>query len=540
MESDHERRINTLLTDIKRGKYSDLEADTPMSPHVRRLSCYNGVHANESLIEGFTSTSHPTLDIWVTSSGDRFRKSPATLGLDDLHFFGAGLPGQLAEADGSPRRRKPTCGKRLKHGWIKATADGESILGAPEQFIHCDSFRCPACLRYNVYVSSEDMAARISAARDNEARRGAAAAIYHVVLSPPQLKNDPMAAFRWLSQEGFNDLRRQAYIYLRQLGALGGAVVVHHFREDGQDGIEHAADTGNSGNPDYWRLGLHFHVLAIFDYRQMYDFGPRAAELSRVTGWTFKILGDNAGQKKDGQKTKIRDRQVKTFDGLKNLAFYVRSHASIMISDHGGRALESVTYFDGANHGRLREIYGPSGRPLIIEGYNQTDDDGRPYYWVDELARLAPLGLVHLAEVERANRGRVYVDKADYDACSREVADLRRRLGLSPAEDLPPADIWRLISSDSRYLYHFEPMNPDDMRPPRRDLLDGRDLWIFYGDSPQDPEYLAYCAEADAREAQLAEDKARSLGHVAEDLDDLDDFKAKLSALHGLGGDSYV
>lgn len=540
VESEEDAGIKALLHRVKYGSYSDLsDPSAPFCGSVRPYPAYDGLHVNEDHNRCLSSTSNLSLDVWVDKSASNFRRSPLTVPLEDLHLLTAGLPGHHRDALGVPSPFKTSCGAELPHGSIKATLDGENLIRAPEQFIHCSSRRCPKCLRYNTFIDSDDSAQRVWADYRRECRRGALGAVYHLVLSPPQAHKDRLAVYRWLSKEGYDDLKKSAILFLKELGALGGAVVAHHFRENGEDGAENAEITGNDQNPDNWRLALHFHALAVFDRAQIFDF-KKVAEISRRSGWVIKLVtSEDPDAMKGGRVAdRLRASRIKTLLALKKKMFYLMSHASILLPDDGGRALDSISYFGGATHRRLRELYGPSGRPLYLEGYTQIDDEGRVLYWYNDLARFVPSGLEALAEVERVNSARVYVDAADYTACIEVIHGLRRDLHLSKGEDIPPADLYRAISSDPRFITAFEPMaEPQRMRPPRKMQLDGRELWIFR-EAPGDSDlyatcedYRRYCQEADAREAEYNEQRARLLSSPA--FDDLDDFKVEISARYG-------
>jgi len=511
------------LDRIKNGRYSDLDDPTaPFYGSVRVYPAYYGLHVNEEHNKGVIVNFSQKLDVWINSASTDFLKKPKLYDLDELHYFSVGLPGQNKDPVGRPISFKTSCGCRLPHGEIKVTLDDlDAPFFAPEQFIHCASRRCPTCLRYNTFVDSDDEAQRVWALRDMYARRGYSAVIYQIVLSPPQADKDPLAVHRWTSREGFNDLKKQAVLILKELGTLGGSLTVHHMRENGEDGIENGEVTGNDGDPYAWRLALHFHALAVFDFA--FDL-KKTAEIYYKTGWVVKLV-INKGEfnEKKGQKFNLWNAaRIKTLAQLKKKMFYLQSHASVMIPDDGGRALDSIIYFGGATHRKLREIRGPSGRPLYIEGYTEHDDKGNILYWYDDLARFAPLGLDTLAQVERANTARVYVDACDYGPCFKVIEDLKKTLGLRKCDDIPPADLWRTISQDPRFISAFEPMtDPPNMRLPKKEQLDGRDLWIFReaehtDEYAQDVEYSSYCAAADEREAEYNAMKARALAKYTE------------------------
>lgn len=444
--------------------------------------------------------------------------------LKDLHYGGVALPSQLKDAEGRPAAYRCSCGALLPHGEIKTSLDGQNIKRAKEQRIHCTSRLCPKCFRYNLFLDSEDYAQRIWALRQREARRGAVPVLYQVVLSPPKRHKDPLAVYRWTSKEGIDDLKKTAFLILRDMKALGGSLTMHHFAQNGEDGLNNAAITGNDGDPNNWRLALHFHALAVFD--TIADV-RKISEIAAKYGWVVKIV-----KNPDGSFCRI-----KTLDQLKNKLFYLQSHASVFMPDNGGRMMDSIAWFGSATHRSLREIYGPNKGPILKEGYTETDEEGRVLYWYEDLKRFVPIGLETLAEVEKVNSARIFVDAADYRECFARICGLADSLGIplkyetrkdskgnkktvcvGPAEDLPPKDLYALISSDYRYLSTFTPFaEPDRMRPPRKDQIDGRYLWMFREEAAEiedykpSKEYLKACEEADQREAEFERQKREAL-----------------------------
>ena len=448
------------------------------------------------------------------------------INLNDLHYGAVALPSQLRDAEGRPAAYRCSCGALLPHGDIKASLDGQNIKRAKEQRIHCTSRLCPKCFRYNLYLDSEDYAQRIWALREREARRGAVPMLYQVVLSPPKRHKDALAVYRWTSKEGIDDLKKTAFLILRELKALGGSLTMHHYAQNGEDGLENAAITGNDGNPWNWRLALHFHALAVFDTIVPVE---KIREIYKKYGWIVKVVTPPNGG--------LSDARIKTYDQLKNKLFYLQSHASVFIPDNGGRMMDSITWFGSATHRSLREIYGPNKSPVIKEGYTEIDEEGRVLYWYDDLKRFQPLGLETLAEVEKVNAARVFVDAADYGECFAAVCDLADSLGIplkyetrtdskgnkkavcvGPAEDIPPRELYKLLSSDYRYLSVFVPHGEaDKMRPPRKDQIDGRYLWMFRDEAAEiedyrpSKEYIKACEEADEREAEFMRQKMEAL-----------------------------
>ena len=526
VDDEEEQGIKALIDNIRLGDYSDLTGTSPASPlPVRAYPAYYGLHVNEAIIDGESTN----LDILANESGTKLRtKNPKLISLNDLTFMGVGIPGQNRR-DGKRAKWSEDCGKALPHGTIKASRDKTTVYRAMEQFHHCDCKKCPNCLRYNTYVQAKEPSQRLMSFKKKLAQEGYLPAIYQVVLSPPQRDKDPLAVYRWLSKEGYEDLKKQALLILNDmLGALGGQLITHHFRQNGEDGLKYAGITGNDGDPRHWRLDTHFHALSVFDLAK---FRPSITrDIYLKTGWVVKIVTPPGIE---DPREALKQGKLKTLQQVENKMFYLLSHESIMETDDG-TTLRGSTPFGGLTHRKLRNIWGPNRGPILKEGYTETDEEGRVLYWYDDLERFAPLGLENLAEVERVNSAFVYCDSRDYPELFSKLRELWESLSIptkmervkrrdrktgevriverpiGPAQDIPPADLWRVISSDNRFYTTFEPMAPPDlMRGPRVHLVDGLDLWTFRKDAEENDlyapskEYMEACLEADRREAEI-------------------------------------
>ena len=531
VDDEEEQGIKALIDNIRYGDYSDLTS--PGALPVRVYPAYYGLHVNEDHIDGDSTNFSNQLDILANESGTKFRtKNPKLISLKDLTFFGVGVPGQNRE-DGKRSKWSADCGRALPHGTIKVSLDKSTIERVMEQFHHCDCKKCPNCLRYNSYVQAKEPSQRIMAFREKLIQEGYIPEIYQVVLSPPQRDKDPLAVYRWLSKEGYEDLKKQALIILNDmLGSSGGQLITHHFRQNGEDGIENGEITGNDGDPSHWRLALHFHAISVFTKDRM-DYIIDYEVIRRIhndTGWVVKIVTPpGPGRLRD----KLSDARLKTLRQVEDKMFYLFTHESVMETD-GGSIIRGSTPYGGLTHRKFRNIWGPNRGPIIKEGYTETDEEGRVLYWYDDLARFSPLGLENLAEVERVNSAYVYCDARDYPELFNKLKEHWEALGIptkterikrrdrktgqvriiekevGPAEDIPPADLWRIISEDKRFYTTFEPVAPpDSMRGPRTDMVDGHDLWMFRKEAEDNDlyapskEYLEACLEADRREAEI-------------------------------------
>ena len=499
--NEKETDLQKLLRRIKYGSY-DL-SDPLLYP------AKEGLHFNEGLPIGLIG-KFQSLQIRTNKAG--LMSKPASIPFEDLHFMTVSLPGH------APQKTREDCGVLLRHGEDVVSLDGQTVKKAVDQHRHCNNIRCPVCFRNVIYSKAFDLSERLWAARSMLADDGYSPVLYHIILSPPPAHIDETAQLRAYTIEGFRDDRRIAAFILQECGALGGALIPHHFTEDGEDGIENAGLTGNTGNPSNWRAySRHFHSAAFFD-----GFVPleKISEVAQRYGWIAKVA---LPKSPNGGLPDIREGRIKTIEDLRDKAFYLYSHASVMDPDDGGRKLDAITYFGSANNKRLHEIVVSwdatdkegkhrrvrSPQPLLQEGYVDTDDRGEKLYWYDDLQRFAPFDNVELAEKECVNAARVYCRLSQRAECEAIIDDLRRELGLGKRDQFPPAPLWARIRDDRRFFTSFVPVAElQDMRRPRKLQVDGEQLWIFEGEDLQDlahqeTEYERFCRLKDAEEAAL-------------------------------------
>jgi len=386
---------------------------------------------------------------------------------------------------------RPDCGKPLRHGKHKVTLDGEIVKEAPEQFRHCNNARCPICFRNYVYHKAFDTSEKLWATRSMLASEGFTPVCYQVVLSPPQPSKDSSCVQKFLTLEGFNDYKRMAlYILNEELGSLGGMLVCHPFRENGEDGIKNGEITGNDGDPLHWRFAPHFHALALFDLTVPLQ---KIAEISARTGWMIKFVSSDPREIREGRISKIEEARDKMN--------YLLSHAGLIEIEGAGRRMDSIIEYGKATHRYIRRLtLDGKNQPLLQEGHTDITDDGRTLYWLDDLRRLHGENLA-LCEVERVNASHVFCRAHDFDSCMAILQGLGEHPNVG--------EIWRAIKDDPRFITHFIPYS-DMPRNPRKLQVDGEQLWIFFGDDLEDlyqssEEYARYCEEAEARDREMFE-----------------------------------
>lgn len=209
-----------------------------------------------------------------------------------------------------------------------------------------------------------------------------------------------------------------------ELGALGGVLLYHPFRENGKYGLANGYKTGNDGNPDNWRLAPHYHGIIVFNgIPQVRE----VAEISARTGWTvkFKTPEDEDLRKTD---TDFSEARIKTLDDCEYLARYIYSHVGAIYSEGSNRRRTIVFYIRASNPRQLRTIFLRPGVELLRQGYTAMVDDPeggkQPLYWRDLLRDLssqyAYLGdetIKRLSEVELINAAIVQCDVRDYADC---------------------------------------------------------------------------------------------------------------------------
>lgn len=468
-------------------------------------------------------------------AGHRYKRKTNRIKIEDLTRLSIDLPGH-GEIGRDETGIK--CGKHsLKHGEYVRTMDGTYIEKRPEQFRHCCRMQCPVCGRKYCNDHAHDLAHTIWNTRDKLGRQGWTPAVYHVVVSPPQPDN-PEALLRVMTLEGWKDLRSEAVELLGELGALGGAILYHPFRENGKYGLQNGYKTGNDGDPDHWRLAPHYHGIVIFN-----GIPPvwEIAEISARTGWVInlKTPEDEDIRRSDREFSEAR---IKTLDDCEYLARYLYSHAGVMFAEGHNRRCYIATYLNESNPRALRTLRLRPGADLLRQGYIATyQDPAHPeepqvLYW-DQLYTTISAGnlylseeeILRLSEVECINSAPVQCAAADFDYCQSIIeAEYERQRGLgllhlvgvkrdgTRTYDMDVRELWAIIRADTRFLTQFVPYDaPEGLRNPRLMQVDGEKLPQFVEDmelyDDVSPEYARYCAEADRREAEYEAERSERL-----------------------------
>jgi len=168
------------------------------------------------------------------------------------------------------------CGRFVPNTGIVCCPDSHIIRG---RTYRCGRFDCPICYPWSVTRGAGRVADAIKAA----ATLYDSPVINHIVLSPPQREAIGMIG----SEKGYHKLRKQATNIALDLGAIGGSIVFHPWRQNGQkdeSDIE-AIEDGRVSKDSNWRLGPHFHavVLGWIDLE-------RIATLYKTSGWVVKLV----------------------------------------------------------------------------------------------------------------------------------------------------------------------------------------------------------------------------------------------------------
>lgn len=125
---------------------------------------------------------------------------------------------------------------------------------------HCWRFSCPTCSWDTSTRKAGEIVGRLMAydhLRPRSLRFNPRDCWQHVTISPPQIPAKKMMG----SSEGYAHLRQTAGEILRDLGAVGGVLVFHPFRQNGEDDYNNKLTTGNTGNINDWRTAPHFHAI---------------------------------------------------------------------------------------------------------------------------------------------------------------------------------------------------------------------------------------------------------------------------------------
>lgn len=414
----------------------------------------------------------------------------------------------------------PGCGTVFWHGTDKVTLDFDgngngAYSRVRYQTRSCHSPECEECGDKAILDKAWEIAQRIEASQAfiRQYRMESPRTI-EIVFSPPQATKRELAETLHYAHtiEGFQEFEYTILEAIRQAsgdseGLSWGAMMFYHaFRQNGTDGQKNGWN-GNDGNPDHWREAPHFHVIftsSMFPGQLIKAFNDlRRTDL--LKGWIVKV-GPKEGE--------TEPRLLSSHSDLENKLQYILSHTAIRHkADKDGQAIgRRLPMFSchGLNHhSRISRIEVKSGVPLLNQGYADFIEDGetrKGFYWARVLYMCLDNGLdVELARVERINSAHVYVPTIYRNDSKRDIVQFVH----DHPEDL--GGLWRMISSDRRYITNFVPKEGCPLRYPNRmKMIDGGDLrYIVSGGGLEDDltrpseEYLQFCEDSDRRDAEL-------------------------------------
>lgn len=181
---------------------------------------------------------------------------------------------------------------------------------------HCGKLSCPACSPYEISYNSTKTAVKLMtgakyAERNNRADR----VLQHITISPPQ-----GLYFKFLTLDGFQEMKKYAVKVASDAGIKGGLIIFHPYRQNGindDDDIpdDYTPTASNDGNKYHARFAPHFHVLG-FGWLK-----PASAEfMESHKGWLFKAI-------------RTGKNRIKTITDVIGVINYLMSHAGLISDD---------------------------------------------------------------------------------------------------------------------------------------------------------------------------------------------------------------
>lgn len=219
------------------------------------------------------------------------------------------LPGKGEVNTKEINGRVYTCGERVR---VETCPDTHYIKSVP---CHCHKISCPICfddaIRRAVRERLTPKFDNYSILRESEGKR---TYTYHVELSLPAKK---AAGLTWY-KNGFDNNRRTAIRLLTEdIGALGGALFFHPFREPPK-------------NQTVWRVGPHYHAILCFDHPVtagfLNDFIP---EFQERTGWVCHFIRATEDPSEELRMFPDVIGGTLDHDGINTVATYVLSHVGV-------------------------------------------------------------------------------------------------------------------------------------------------------------------------------------------------------------------
>lgn len=174
-----------------------------------------------------------------------------------------------------------TCGYPIKNG-DRACLDAHyfgSILQT------CKNPSCPRCFVRYASQTARKIDNLLTAYDESMQGVGCWS---HLVLSPPQEFAKSVDG----SEEGFNLLNGWVDEIAKKMGFLAGFKFFHPWRQDGEQGIENAVTTGNTGDSRNWRHAPHFHIVGY----TISNVSEHTADNYVNTGWVVKDVSSDISE----------------------------------------------------------------------------------------------------------------------------------------------------------------------------------------------------------------------------------------------------
>lgn len=203
--------------------------------------------------------------------------------------------------------------KGLECGVIKASFICDNPDCGKVHYVrgHCDRKACPVCYTRWIKEEVNKVSARLlskEALNHHPGKR-----LVHIILSPgPEEKPVTKKELDMLIHEG--------YEYIKEKGALGGAMIFHAFRvsryakeEARKEGIKHWAWIRKQKQPElYYSYSPHLHLITFINHLKPPEKGEK---------WVYKTKVNKKGQVINFMQKAKRDK------ALKALTAYLLSHA---------------------------------------------------------------------------------------------------------------------------------------------------------------------------------------------------------------------
>lgn len=195
---------------------------------------------------------------------------------------------------------------------------------------HCNKPTCPECAPYHIEKDTPAQALKIvSKSKDLRHTMGwMYGKLQHVTVSVPE-----RYYYKALTNDGFNDLKRQAMKYAQKCGIIGGLIVFHPFRQDGvnDDDLlpeDYTPTPENSLNKHNARFSPHFHIVG-------FGFVSGSEQLYDSTGWIVRSL-------RTGQKS------ITNLAEVTSIIRYLKSHIGFVADESPfkpERRYQSIVWF---------------------------------------------------------------------------------------------------------------------------------------------------------------------------------------------------